>query len=253
MINTNYEKNIRPVILAGGLGTRLRPRTNHLPKPMLPIEGRPILWYVLNNLRFSNLKTPIVSLDYKGEIIMSYFALDNIDFRMLPEMTMIESMLKIADTDDSEAFLGFSADVLMPPSAIKEVLTYYSKTLLDCVLFVKLSHPGHKKWDFDVNEDHLRNIFVKDTLTDFERVILLMKKESLIKVRTYLGENINEKTIPDFFAPFNTGWILLLKVMIELGISIYSQIVDIPVWNINTPSDFDCAGQFVRDHMKILG
>ena len=241
--------DIRPVILAGGLGTRLRPRTESLPKPMLPVDGRPILWYVLNNLKKFHLKKPIVSLDYKAEIIKSFFAFENIEFRVLPEKTMIETMLEISEDDNSQVFLGFSSDVLVPPLAIKAILEDYFNNNQDCVLFVNLPKPGHKKWEFIVKEDRLEEILIKETNTHFERVILLLKKDSLGQVRSFLGNNINEQTIPDNLKPYNSGWILILKAMLELGIKIYSRIVDIPVWNINTPEDFNGAENFVRNNL----
>jgi len=247
-MNPSYD-DIRPVILAGGLGMRLRPRTEYLPKPMLPVDGRPILWYVLNNLKKYNLKVPIVSLDYKAEIIKSFFSLENIEFQVLPERTMIETMLEICEKDNSRAFLGFSSDVLIPPIAIKEILNDYSKINQNCVLFANLPKPGHKKWEFIVKEKRLQQIIIKETNTHFERVILLLKKDDLERVRLFLGQDITEQTIPNNFKPYNSGWILIMKVLIELGINIHARIVDIPVWNINTPNDFYYADSFVRSNL----
>ena len=41
-------KFMKAIILAGGLGKRLRPLTNNKPKPMVPLGGKPILVYVIN-------------------------------------------------------------------------------------------------------------------------------------------------------------------------------------------------------------
>lgn len=64
------------VILAGGLGTRLRPLTRDLPKPMVPVADRPFLEYVLDYLAASAVKRVILSVGYRGEMIEAYFAHD---------------------------------------------------------------------------------------------------------------------------------------------------------------------------------
>ena len=61
------------IILCGGLGTRLRPFTKILPKPLMPIKEKPILEIVINNLKKNNFKNIILSIGYKGELIKSYF------------------------------------------------------------------------------------------------------------------------------------------------------------------------------------
>ena len=60
--------------MAGGLGTRLRPLTDEVPKPLLPIGGRPILELILRQLRDAGVDEVYVSLGYKGDLIRSYFA-----------------------------------------------------------------------------------------------------------------------------------------------------------------------------------
>ena len=63
----------KAVILTGGLGKRLKSLTNNLPKPMLPIQGRPILYYAIENLRKQNISEIILSVGYKAEKIIDYF------------------------------------------------------------------------------------------------------------------------------------------------------------------------------------
>jgi NDP-sugar pyrophosphorylase family protein len=61
------------VIMAGGLGTRLRPLTYAIPKPLLPIGDRPILEILLIQLARAGFARAFVSTGYKGELIKSYF------------------------------------------------------------------------------------------------------------------------------------------------------------------------------------
>jgi D-glycero-alpha-D-manno-heptose 1-phosphate guanylyltransferase len=62
------------IILAGGLGTRLRDAVPYLPKCMAPVAGRPFLFYVINYLRSQGIEKFIFSLGYKHEIIEEYLA-----------------------------------------------------------------------------------------------------------------------------------------------------------------------------------
>lgn len=61
------------VILAGGLGTRLREETEFRPKPMVEIGGKPILWHIMKNLHQQGISNFIICLGYKGEKIKEYF------------------------------------------------------------------------------------------------------------------------------------------------------------------------------------
>lgn len=62
------------VIFCGGRGTRLGPITDHMPKPMVPIHGRPFLEYLLEQLRQVGLKQVVLLIGYRGDQIRSYFA-----------------------------------------------------------------------------------------------------------------------------------------------------------------------------------
>ena len=59
--------------MAGGLGTRLRPLTYAIPKPLLPIGERPILEILFRQLKRAGFTRAFVSTGYKGELIKSYF------------------------------------------------------------------------------------------------------------------------------------------------------------------------------------
>lgn len=61
---------MQAMILAAGLGTRLRPLTDNLPKPLLPLEGRPLIEYTLLLLRRYGIMDVIINLHYQGEKIM---------------------------------------------------------------------------------------------------------------------------------------------------------------------------------------
>src|SRR5678815_2866544 len=61
-----YELPLRAVVMAGGFGTRLRPLTEELPKPMLPLGSRPLLELIVEKIREAGIRKVNVATHYKG-------------------------------------------------------------------------------------------------------------------------------------------------------------------------------------------
>jgi NDP-sugar pyrophosphorylase family protein len=61
------------VIMAGGYGKRLLPMTEHLPKPMLPVNGRPLLEHMLNKLQKAGIRSVNVTTHHLSERIVEHF------------------------------------------------------------------------------------------------------------------------------------------------------------------------------------
>ncbi|MBU0762756.1 MAG: glucose-1-phosphate cytidylyltransferase [Candidatus Altiarchaeota archaeon] len=64
---------MKVVILCGGLGTRLREQTEFIPKPMVPVGNRPILWHIMKIYYHQGFNEFILPLGYKGDVIKDYF------------------------------------------------------------------------------------------------------------------------------------------------------------------------------------
>lgn len=62
------------VILAGGLGSRLSEETHRIPKPMVQIGAKPILWHIMKIYSHYGINDFIVCLGYKGYVVKEYFA-----------------------------------------------------------------------------------------------------------------------------------------------------------------------------------
>lgn len=72
-INYFKKNRLEAIVLAGGLGTRLKSEIKKIPKPMALIYDKPFLFYLLNNLANSGVSRVILSVGYKFEKIVSYF------------------------------------------------------------------------------------------------------------------------------------------------------------------------------------
>ncbi len=64
---------MKAAILAGGLGTRLSEETSLIPKPMIEIGGRPILWHIMKTYSHFGINDFVILLGYKGHLIKQYF------------------------------------------------------------------------------------------------------------------------------------------------------------------------------------
>jgi len=85
-------QTIKAIILAGGLGERLRPLTDKTPKPLLPIRGKPIMQYSIENLQKSGITHIILGISYYADKIKEYFK-DGKQFGVQLEYSIEESPL----------------------------------------------------------------------------------------------------------------------------------------------------------------
>jgi len=64
---------VKAILLAGGLGTRMREETEFRPKPMVEIGGRPVLWHIMKNLSTYGITDFIIATGHKSDMIKEYF------------------------------------------------------------------------------------------------------------------------------------------------------------------------------------
>jgi NDP-sugar pyrophosphorylase family protein len=106
----------RAVVLAGGLGTRLRPYTTVLPKPLMPVGDRPVLDIVVRQLHHHGFERVTIATGYLAELIEAYFGDGHgygvhIDyFREQEPLGTVGSLALIDDLDDD--FIFMNGDVL---------------------------------------------------------------------------------------------------------------------------------------------
>ncbi|MEO9518225.1 MAG: sugar phosphate nucleotidyltransferase [Paracoccaceae bacterium] len=74
---------MKAVILAGGKGTRLRPYTSVLPKPLMPIGDLPILEIIMRRLEKAGVSEVVIAIGYLGSLIQTYLEQSPISKRMI--------------------------------------------------------------------------------------------------------------------------------------------------------------------------
>ena len=105
------------VIMAGGEGMRLRPYTQVIPKPLLPVGEKPILENLINQLKNEGFHDLIITTGYKGDLIKAYFQ-DGSKFGVSIEYTTEKikmgtvGALSIVERKIFEPFLIINGDLL---------------------------------------------------------------------------------------------------------------------------------------------
>lgn len=100
------------MVLAAGLGTRLRPLTNEITKPMVPVLDRPVMAHILDLLDGHGFEQVIANLHYFPDSIKQYFG-ERLTYRFEPELLGTAGGVRAcADFFADEAFLVISGDAL---------------------------------------------------------------------------------------------------------------------------------------------
>lgn len=132
-------------VLCGGKGTRLRPYTYSLPKPMLPLGNRPILEFVIDNLRHNGITDLILTVGYLKERIYSHFG-DGSKFGVkityseeTEELNTAGSLLPKKSLATGETFAVVMGDHLTNVS-ISKLLSSHKKS--GCIATIGLKRMG---------------------------------------------------------------------------------------------------------------
>jgi mannose-1-phosphate guanylyltransferase len=103
---------MRAMVLAAGLGTRLRPLTYEISKPMVPVLDRPVMEHILDLIDRHSFDGVIANLHYFPESIREYFG-DRISYRFEPELLgTAGGVRECAEFFGEESFLVISGDAL---------------------------------------------------------------------------------------------------------------------------------------------
>ncbi len=182
------------IILAGGLGTRLRSVVSNVPKCMAPVAGKPFLYYVINYLQSQGIEQFIFSVGYKSDMIVEYvseqFPNLNNQFSIEDEPLGTGGAVKLAcRLVKDENVLLLNGDTLFKIN-LSELATLHIEKNADCSLCLKPMKDFDRYGVVELNNDLAVSAFKEKKAY---KTGLINGGVYLLKTSTFLNEDLPEK------------------------------------------------------------
>lgn len=149
----------KAMLLAAGYGTRLKPLTDHTPKPLVPVAGRPMIEYALDKLRDYGIGEIVINVSYLKEQLQTHLAgFKNLRVTISEEAEPLETgggLKKAEPFLDNEPVFAINSDILWSDegeTALNRLTRHWDDAKMDFLLLAqsKARAVGHDK-----GEDHL--------------------------------------------------------------------------------------------------
>jgi len=230
---------MKAVILAGGLGTRLRPFTEIIPKPLLPIGEKSVLEIQIEHLKKNGFDEIFLATNYKSEYIENFFG----------DGSRYGVKLKISKEDKPLGTVG-------PLTLLREQLAEPFLVINGDIL---TTFDYHKIYDFSLQKDTILTVGIKEISTPFQfgniffdgDYITQIQEKPLIKTNIIAGIYVYK---PEIFALIENNQPLDLDKLINrllydnIRISKY-EIID--YWlDIGRVTDYQDAQDFYKEHFS---
>lgn len=135
--------NLPVVIMAGGFGTRLKPLTNVLPKPLIPIGEKTILEHIFQRFAKYGCNTFHISVNYKAELIEYYLKNQNLPYHLSyfkeDKPMGTAGSLSLLKDKIKETFFVSNCDILIEQD-YSEILDYHKTNRNDITIVAALKH-----------------------------------------------------------------------------------------------------------------
>src|SRR3990167_8925387 len=136
MIKSNKQnhKDMKVIILSGGIGYRLKEETEFKPKPMVLIGNKPILWHIMKIFSHFGFNEFVIALGYKGEYIKDYFLNQKYyahDFTLFTKTGFVkvhQTPLSEIQADDFKITFVDTGQETLPGERILRIKDYIPKT-----------------------------------------------------------------------------------------------------------------------------
>lgn len=149
----------KAMVLAAGYGTRLKPLTDRMPKPLVPVAGKPMIDYALDKLRAYGIEEVIINVSHlKNQLITHVSSLSGLTVTISEETEPLETgggLKKALPLLGNEPCFTINSDILWrdgPESALDRLARHWDDAKMDVLLLAqsKAKAVGH-----DQGEDHL--------------------------------------------------------------------------------------------------
>ena len=220
------EQALQAVVMAGGMGTRLQPLTEDLPKPMLPVGGKPVIEHIIRQLSDTGIRQVSVTTHYLREKIEQHFG-DGRDFGVNLRYLEEESLLGTAG--------GLS--LMAPPQSTLLVINGDILTRVDFRAMHSFHREHRAALTLAVREYEFQVPYgvVESSGPRVERVVEKPVQKVFVNAGIYLLERAVHALIPKGRRFEMTD---LIRAAIDRGLTV----VKFPVWeywrDIGQPSDY---------------
>ncbi len=149
----------KAMLLAAGYGTRLKPLTDHTPKPLVPVAGRPMIEYALDKLRAYGIEEIIINVSHLKAQLVEYFAAEKkLRVTISEEAEPLETgggLKKAAPFLGDEPVFAINSDILWTDES-ETALNRLAQTWNDAKMdFLLLAQSKSRAVGHDKGEDHL--------------------------------------------------------------------------------------------------
>jgi MurNAc alpha-1-phosphate uridylyltransferase len=153
------DKIKKAMVLAAGYGTRLKPLTDRVPKPLVPVAGKPMIEYALDRLRVYGIKEVIINVSHLKEQLTAYVSsFAGLTIKISEETEPLETgggLKKALPLLGTEPFFTINSDILWMDegeSALDRLARHWDEAKMDVLL---LAQSKAKAIGHDKGEDHL--------------------------------------------------------------------------------------------------
>ena len=149
----------KAMVLAAGYGTRLKPLTDRMPKPLVPVAGKPMIEYALDRLRAYGIEEVVINVSHLKDQLIAYAScVRGVTIKVSEEEEPLETgggLKKALPLLGNDPFFTINSDILWTDegdSALERLTRHWDDTRMD-ILFLVQSRA--KAVGYDTGEDHL--------------------------------------------------------------------------------------------------
>ena len=232
---------MRAVILAGGLGTRLRPYTTVIPKPLVPIGGRPVLEHIIRSLVRSGVDHIDLCVNHLGDLILIYLASVDIppEIRLAihRERVPLGTAGALASVPDLEGtFIVVNGDVLTTLD-YRDLVSYHEEQGAALTVAMNSKRVNIDLGVIESNDGFVRNYIEKPSL------------RYQVSMGAYVYDERAIEFLPDGVCQFPD---LVLKLL-EAGERVAAYESDAAWYDIGTVGEYERAAADVERHPEKYG
>lgn len=238
-----YERPRQAVILAGGLGTRLRPFTDTCPKPMIEFHGKPFLEYLIEMLRDQGFERVLMLLGHLPEVIKDYFGDGSrwdlsIEYSVSPVDDDTGRRLKLAAPNIDPVFLLMYCDNYWP-MPFDSMWRHFNTSGAPAMVTVYRNADGYTRDNLRVGDDSYVAEYDKSrTMPGLQGVDI--------------GFMIFQHAVLDLLPDDNVSLEAVVYPQLALRRQLLAYVTEHRYYSVSTHERLDLTAQFLDRHPTVL-